>query len=417
MGDLAALEPDQLGARLGPAAVRLWEQATGQATRLLRLVRPTEVFVEQIEFDYEIETAEPLLFVLRRFLEQLTLRLGALYLVAQEMTFRLTFADKSHYEHRFHIPDPTNSVEILFRLLQTHLETFRAEHPIVAVSLATDVSQPARQQFHLFETPLRDPSRLHETLTRLTGLLGRERVGTPVLEDSHRPDAFHLEAFSWELPVAPNEPAKMIGPALRRLRAGSSPALRRWSPGRDRIALREIGGMQKNGSARSGICSWRMVEFAAARKTETAGGWREFMTDDRSFEALRSRSVARRAESGTPLLNDFNAAMSYVELHACSAFSFLRGASFPEQLAERAAELGLPAVALLDRNGVYGAQRFSVACREHGVRPIIGSDLTMEDGAILPVLVENRTGYRNLCSLLTQAHLRSEKGKLSGPLR
>ncbi|CAN5401556.1 error-prone DNA polymerase [soil metagenome] len=102
--------------------------------------------------------------------------------------------------------------------------------------------------------------------------------------------------------------------------------------------------------------------------------------------------------------------MSYIELHTCSAFSFLRGASFPEQLAERAAELGLPAVALLDRNGVYGAQRFSAACREHGVRAIIGSDLTMEDGAILPVLVENRAGYKNLCSLLTQAHLRSEKG-------
>lgn len=101
---------------------------------------------------------------------------------------------------------------------------------------------------------------------------------------------------------------------------------------------------------------------------------------------------------------------SYVELHAGSAFSFLRGASLPEQLAERAAELELPAVALLDRNGVYGAQRFSVACREHGVRPIIGCDLTMEGGAVLPVLVENRTGYKNLCMLLTQAHLRSEKG-------
>src|SRR6188474_1868416 len=102
--------------------------------------------------------------------------------------------------------------------------------------------------------------------------------------------------------------------------------------------------------------------------------------------------------------------MTYVELHMCSAFSFLRGASFPEQLAARAAELGLPAVALLDRNGVYGAQRFSVACREQGVRPIIGASLTMEDGSLLPVLVENRTGYANLCSLLTQAHLRSEKG-------
>jgi error-prone DNA polymerase len=103
--------------------------------------------------------------------------------------------------------------------------------------------------------------------------------------------------------------------------------------------------------------------------------------------------------------------MSYCELHCCSAFSFLRGGSFPEQLAEVAAELKIPAIALLDRNGVYGAQRFSVAAREHGIRPIIGAELSMEDGSMLPVLVENRTGYKHLCELLTQAHLRSEKGK------
>jgi error-prone DNA polymerase len=102
--------------------------------------------------------------------------------------------------------------------------------------------------------------------------------------------------------------------------------------------------------------------------------------------------------------------MSYIELHASSAFSFLRGASFPEQLAEVAAELEMPAMALLDRNGVYGAQRFSVAAREQNVRPIVGCELSMEDGSVLPVLVENRTGYKNLCELLTQSHLRSEKG-------
>src|SRR5436190_3321343 len=100
--------------------------------------------------------------------------------------------------------------------------------------------------------------------------------------------------------------------------------------------------------------------------------------------------------------------MSYVELHANSAFSFLRGGSLPEQLAEVAAELELRAVGLLDRNGVYGAQRFSVAAREKKVRPIIGAELTMQDGSLMPVLVASRLGYANLCSLLTQAHLRSE---------
>ncbi len=103
--------------------------------------------------------------------------------------------------------------------------------------------------------------------------------------------------------------------------------------------------------------------------------------------------------------------MTYIELHARSAFSFLRGASFPEQFAETAAQLNLPALAVCDRDGVYGAPRFFASAREQGIRPIIGAELTLEDGAVLPVLVETRAGYQNLCRLLTRAHLRSSKGE------
>src|SRR5688572_26614833 len=103
--------------------------------------------------------------------------------------------------------------------------------------------------------------------------------------------------------------------------------------------------------------------------------------------------------------------MSYVELHSRSAFSFLRGASTPAQLAEVAAESGVPAMALCDRDGVYGAPRFFTAAKENGIRAIIGSEITMEDGSVLPVLVETRTGYQNLCRLLTRAHLRAPKGE------
>ena len=103
----------------------------------------------------------------------------------------------------------------------------------------------------------------------------------------------------------------------------------------------------------------------------------------------------------------------YVELRCRSAFSFLRGASTPECLAERAAELHMPAMGLCDRDGFYGAPRFYSRAREAGFRPILGVELTMEDGAILPVLVERRKGYENLCQLLTCAHLRNEKGKCS----
>jgi error-prone DNA polymerase len=100
----------------------------------------------------------------------------------------------------------------------------------------------------------------------------------------------------------------------------------------------------------------------------------------------------------------------YVELHCRSAFSFLRGASMPGQLAERAAQLQMPAVALCDRDGVYGAPRFFAHAKELGIRPIVGAEITMEDGVILPVLVQSRAGYTNLCQLLTRAHLRNAKG-------
>ena len=100
----------------------------------------------------------------------------------------------------------------------------------------------------------------------------------------------------------------------------------------------------------------------------------------------------------------------YFELHARSAFSFLRGASRPEALSRRAAAVGLPGIALCDRDGVYGTARLHADAREQGIRPIVGAELTLEDESVLPVLVRTREGYRNLCRLLTQAHLRASKG-------
>src|SRR5207245_8741874 len=86
-------------ARLGNEAVTLWLRANGRATRLLKFVLPPETFDESFEFDHEIETAEPLLFMLRRFLEQLAVRLSAIYLVAPELTLRITFSDSRQVRH------------------------------------------------------------------------------------------------------------------------------------------------------------------------------------------------------------------------------------------------------------------------------------------------------------------------------
>src|SRR5437016_11185584 len=145
LGQLAALDKEQLGARLGPEAVRMWERANGQSNRLLKLVRPPEAFEESFEFEHEIETAEPLLFMLRRFLEQLSLRLSAIYLVTKELTLRITFSNKQNYERVFKIPQPTNDVDLLFRMLHTHLENFKSEHPIIAVSLEAQPIKAPKQ--------------------------------------------------------------------------------------------------------------------------------------------------------------------------------------------------------------------------------------------------------------------------------
>jgi error-prone DNA polymerase len=99
----------------------------------------------------------------------------------------------------------------------------------------------------------------------------------------------------------------------------------------------------------------------------------------------------------------------YVELHARSAFSFLRGACTPERYADRCAELDQPGLALLDVDGLYGAPRFHQAMTKAGAAPYLGAEVTCTDGARYPLLIANRTGYQNLCRMISRMKLRVPK--------
>ena len=101
---------------------------------------------------------------------------------------------------------------------------------------------------------------------------------------------------------------------------------------------------------------------------------------------------------------------TYAELHAHSNFSFLDGASHPEEMARQAAELGLRALAITDHDGVYGAVRFSYAARELGLQPIVGMEASMAGGHHLTLLARDREGYANICRLATAAHHDQPKG-------
>jgi error-prone DNA polymerase len=102
---------------------------------------------------------------------------------------------------------------------------------------------------------------------------------------------------------------------------------------------------------------------------------------------------------------------SYVPLWCKSNFSFLEGASHPDELVDEAYRLGLPAIALTDRDGVYGVVRAHVKAREVGLKLIIGSQVTVAGGSTIVLLAENRGGYANLYRLITRGRLRSDKGR------
>ena len=236
LGAFVALGGEPLTERLGPAVLPFFVRATGGSERPLRCVAPVESYAEAVEFEHEIETLEPLLFLLRRLLEQIAWRLEATYLVAATLTLRLGLAQGGEYLRTFKIPAPTARVEVLFRALHTHLERYTAEQPIVSLHLEARPCRPARQQFGLFESALRDPNQFFETLTRLIALLGNDRVGVPAPEDSHRPDAFRVAEVDLEdarpscflflfLPL----PAPLPPPAPRRSRAQPRPPARRSS--------------------------------------------------------------------------------------------------------------------------------------------------------------------------------------------
>jgi protein ImuB len=192
-GAFLALGKDQLAERLGPAIVQVFDRLSTQSVRPLKIASPPETFSEEFEFENAIETLDPLLFILRRFVEQLSRRIELLHLVVAELYLKLGLTSGATYERAFTIPSPTGNVETLFRVLHTHLENLRTDAPIATLRLTAKPGRPESHQFGLFETTLRNPNQFAETLARLTALCGSARVGTPVPQATHRPDAFKMK--------------------------------------------------------------------------------------------------------------------------------------------------------------------------------------------------------------------------------
>lgn len=202
LGDLTALSRDDIIRRFGTEGLELWQRATGGSPRPLKPVTLPRIFFAEMEFEDALESLEPLLFILRRLLDRLTLELRAAHLATAAVELKLSLEDDTTHARDFRLPEPTSDPEILFRTLHAHLESLQTGASISALQLRLVPTRPLTRQQGLFEAGLRDAHGFSETLARAMALIGADRVGTPQLEDSHRPDAFTLTT-----------PASVISPA------------------------------------------------------------------------------------------------------------------------------------------------------------------------------------------------------------
>lgn len=219
LGELTAISCEEIVRRLGAEGLALWKRASGGEVRPLHVLTTAPTFSTQTEFEHEIETLEPLLFILKRLLGRFSFELHAAQLVATDIELTLTLENETKRVLTLRLPEATADEGILFRALHTQLDVLRTEACICALALTLTPQRAPVRQPGFFETGLRDQHAFAETLARVAGIVGAEKIGTPVRLESHRPDAIQLQPPSPVIPP-PLAPAlhPIMGLPLRRFR-------------------------------------------------------------------------------------------------------------------------------------------------------------------------------------------------------
>ena len=218
LGELAQLPETALISRLGQSGLRMQQLARGNAERLLVPEEPAFKLTESTAFDTPIEVLDSLLFVLSPLLEKLLRRaIGHAYaLRSLELTLKL----EPGGTHELHVKPavPTQSRDLLLKLLNLQLQAHPPSAGIVALTLSAEPSQPQTAQRGLFQAQFPDPDRLDLLLARLRSIAGEDNVGSPQLRDSLRDDAFAITAFRPSLSTVSEEARTPSRLAIRRLR-------------------------------------------------------------------------------------------------------------------------------------------------------------------------------------------------------
>ena len=225
LGALAALPEKELIARLGQEGRRLRQLARGQAPHLLVPAEPAFTLEERIELDSPVELLDSLLFVLGVLLDHLIARATTQILALASVTVTLTLEGPgTHTPTQTHSRTvrpalPTNDRRLWLRLLHLDLQAHPPSAAILSVALAAEPGATSKVQLGLFSPQLPEPARLDVTLARIRAIVGEQRVGRAILEDTHRPDSFRIEPFAIPAAIAlVPEPQAQARSAQRRLR-------------------------------------------------------------------------------------------------------------------------------------------------------------------------------------------------------
>jgi protein ImuB len=180
--DLSRLPDDALASRLGTRGLWLQRLARGAFERPLRpLIRAT-IYEESADLEHPIQLREPLLFLIARFLHDLTARLKSQSLAAASLHLTLNGNQRTHS-----VPFPTRDVKLLLKLVEHSLDRQPPDAPIAKIRLELIPTEPRRVQHGLFTPAAPEPEKLELTLGKIRGLVGEKNVGYPELFDTHRP--------------------------------------------------------------------------------------------------------------------------------------------------------------------------------------------------------------------------------------
>src|SRR6266853_1220577 len=194
--DFARLPLAGVAQRLGQAGVRLQKLAQGKSDRQMVLVQPPLGFEQSLELEHPVAELEPLSFILSRLLNQLCANLHSHALATNELRLHLHLEDRTEHERTISLPIPMQNPKTLLRLLLFEIEALPPRAAVISITIIAEPVKPRMAQTGLFIPLTPEPEKLELTLARLAKLVGADKVGSPEILDTHRPDAFRMKRFS-----------------------------------------------------------------------------------------------------------------------------------------------------------------------------------------------------------------------------